>query len=152
MPYARQLVERVAVAAVIDAQLANNTTLTSGYADYTKFARVLFILDVGATDTTVDFKLRAAKDTSGTGLADVTNAAITQISATGDNHQVLIELTGEALHSIMGQGFNYVKGSVTIGSGTTGANVCMIALGGDGRYESAKDYQVSTVNQTVVPS
>src|SRR5574343_1283541 len=73
-------------------QLVDAGSVNSGWLAIGDAQRVVALIAVGATDTTVDAKLQAATDSSGTGAADISDAAITQISATGDNRYVSIDL------------------------------------------------------------
>ena len=120
-------VEDVYRVQLVDPQTLNNTANTSAYVDVGDYDRVVAVLEVGATDTTVDFKLVQATDSSGTGSKDITSAAITQLSATDDNKQVAIELEVRKLD--INNGFNYVAAVTTVGNGTTGATVAVAIYG-----------------------
>lgn len=106
--------------------LVNNTAVNSGWIPVTNAQRLTALLAVGATDTTVDAKLQQATDASGTGFKDVAGAVITQIGATGDNRFVSIDLATEKLDHQ--NGFTYVRLLVTVGNGTTGAQVAGFIL------------------------
>lgn len=81
---------------------------------------------VGATDITVDAKWQSATDASGTGAADVTGAAITQLTAlAGDEKQAAIELEIGKLATTR----THVQFSATAGNGSLGANLAVMAIG-----------------------
>lgn len=105
----------------IPPRLADNTTAASDWIDARNARRLFALVNVGATDTTVDAKLEQASDSSGTGAKDVAGSSITQISATGDNRQVGIDLETDRLDHA--NGFYYVRLLITAGDGTAGANV-----------------------------
>jgi len=50
--------ERAAVVATIDPANYNNSTQTTDYIDMSKFHEVMFVVMLGAVDSTVNFKLR----------------------------------------------------------------------------------------------
>lgn len=107
-------------------QLLDAGSAVSGWLYAGNSTRVTAIVQVGATDTTVDAKLQQATDSSGTGAKDITDAAITQIGATGDNRFVSIDLATENLD--LANGFDYVQLSITAGDGTEGAQVGAIVI------------------------
>ncbi len=114
---------------VIDAvspQLVDNAALGSGWILMDATEPVLFLLRVGATDTTVDAKIQQATASDGTGAKDLTGAAITQISATGDNRHVSIEV--EPARMDIKNGFVYAQMLATAGDGSLGANLTMVTM------------------------
>lgn len=142
------LSEELAVAGAIDPQLVDNAAVTSDWVAMKNGDRVMFVVSVGATDITVDAKVQQATDASGTGAADMTGKAITQIAADEDNGQVIIEVKAEELTSTN----THVAVVVTVGDGTTGAYVSAIALQGRMRYKDAANYDVASVAEIVAPS
>jgi hypothetical protein len=122
--------EEHAIAATIDPQAVDNASQTSDWVDMSKYNRVAFIVCVGATDTTVDIKLQSATADDGTGAADISGKAATQLTATDDNKQVVIEITAEEMPANTG----YCAAVVTAGDGTSGALVCAVGLGTVARY------------------
>lgn len=106
----------------ISPQLSDAATETSAWIPLHSGQRLIAIVRVGATDTTVDAKIQQAKDSSGTGVKDVTGAEITQLTGTDDNKHVGIDL--ELAGNIdQANGFCYGRLSITAGDGTTGANI-----------------------------
>lgn len=106
-------------------QLVDGASVNSGWLAIGDAQRVVALIAVGATDTTVDAKLQAATDSSGTGAADITDAAITQVGATGDNRFASIDLDTSKLAATSN---THVRLLVTAGDGTEGAYVTAFVL------------------------
>lgn len=140
-----KLSESAALVATIDPQLADDTTVVSDWVEMGNGRCVTFYLSVGATDTTVDAKLRQATDGSGTGAADITGKAITQMSATDDNKQKVLEIVWGELTD----GYTHVALSVTAGNGTTGAQISAVGLQSALRYEPATHSDLASVAEIV---
>lgn len=127
------------------AQSINNTTAGSVWVDARNARRITALINIGATDTIVDAKLQQATDSSGTGAKDITDAAITQVSATGDNKQKSIDIESNRMDAA--NGFYYVKLLFTVGNGTTGAVVAGELLM-DARHQPVS--QPAAYNEQVV--
>jgi hypothetical protein len=140
------LTEQIALVGRVSPQLIDNNTGDTAWVDISKFRRVAFLLLLGATDITVDFKLRSATDSSGTSAADISGYAITQFSATDDNKEAWIEIDENKMAAL---GRRYVSARVTVGDGTLGGNVAVAALAGVARYEPASDNDLATVAQII---
>lgn len=136
------LSEGLALVATIDPQLADNTTVYSDWASMRHVQRVLFTLLLGATDTTVNAKLQRASDDAGSDAEDIPGKAITQLGATADNKQVQLEVQADELGA-----FGFVRLSVTVGDGTTGAYIAATGVGADARYGPARSERLSSVAQ-----
>lgn len=143
-----RLTERFGVGAILAPISGNNNALSTGYVDMSKRNKVAFILTVGVSDCTVDFKLQAATSSGGAGVTDVVGLAATQLSATDDGKTVILELSADHLQVLLGPTFTFVKAVVT-SSNATGALVSVVAITGDERYASAADYDLTTVAQIV---
>lgn len=115
----------IGVAAQAVPLLRDNTTVTTDWVDMGKWQRVMFIIQVGATDITVDAKLQSADDTSGTNATDITGKATSQWSATDDNKIKVLNVSKDELNT----DDIAVACKVTIGDGTAGANVSVVAVG-----------------------
>ena len=120
-----------------------NTTTNSTAIDLGKFHQAMFILQVGNTDTTIDFKLQESASTS-SGFTDISGKAVTTFTATDDNKQAIINLDS----SEMGSSKRYVRGVITTGSGTA-CVVGMVALGFSPRFRPATDDDLASVSQVV---
>jgi hypothetical protein len=103
-------------------QLKNNGAADAEAVDCKGASRATFVFMVGATDTTVDAKLQEAS-ASGGSYADISSASITQLGATDDEAIVAIEVDRR-----VGSRKRYVKPVITVGNGSTGANVSMLAV------------------------
>jgi hypothetical protein len=106
-------------------QVVDDGSVDSGWLAIGNARRLTALIAVGATDTTVDAKLQAATDSSGTGAADISGAAITQVSATGDNRFASIDLDTSKLAATSN---THVRLLVTAGDGTNGAYVSAFVL------------------------
>lgn len=121
-----RFVEEHAIVATIDPQTLNNTSATSDWVAVATYNRVVFLVNVGATDATVNAKLQSATDSSGTGAADITGKALTSaLTATDDNTQVVLEITADELPDAT----NHCALVVTVGSGSSGALVSAVGVG-----------------------
>ena len=106
---------------VIKPALTNNASVNSGWLSMLDAIRLFAIVNMGATDTTVDALIQQATDSAGTGVKTVTGTAITQFSATDDNKYASIDLEASALD--INNGFGWVRLLLTVGNGTLGANL-----------------------------
>lgn len=139
--------ERAAVAATIDPANLNNSTTDSDWIDLSKFREALFILIAGVIDNTIDFKLREAKDGSGTSAQDLTGKAITQeTGGDDDNKQWVVNVKAEEL--TVNSGYTHVSARVTIGNGTTNL-LGLVGLGMKAAYGPASDFDLSSVSQII---
>lgn len=136
--------ERAAVVSVIDPANLNNATTVGDAVDMSKFHEAMFILAIGANDSTVDFKLTECA-TSGGSYTDISGKAITQeTGGDDDNLQWVINLKASELSA----GMRYVKPSVTIGNGTTNLG-CVVGIGLCPRYAPGSDDDLASVDQMV---
>jgi hypothetical protein len=139
--------ERAAVVATIDPANHNNSTVNSDYVDLSKFHEAMFILQLGAVDNTVDFKLRESRDTSGTGEQDMTGKAITQLTGTDDNKVAIINVKANEL-TAQPNPYRYVRASATVGNGTTNIISC-VGLGMRPRIGPGSDDDLADVAQII---
>lgn len=145
------LTEQLALVGSVSPQLIDNNTADTDWIDVSKFRRVAFLLKVGATDTTVDFKLRASAASDGSNPVDISGYAITQMTgAGGDNDRAWIEITAAKMATLnSGAGYRYLSGRVTVGDGTTGAYVDVSAFGAVARHEPASDGDLASVVEII---
>lgn len=143
--YSAQPSEKVAVVGTIDPQSANNTTKDTDWVDLRKFQEALFIALVGAIDSTIDVKLQEAQDASGTGVQDISGKSATQLAATDDNKQVVLNLKAEELTKT---GYTHARMRLTLGNGTAQL-VAGVALGLCPRHGPASDDDLADVAQIV---
>ena len=135
--------ENSSVIGIINPAERVNTTTNGTAIDLAKFHQAMFILQVGNTDATIDFKLQESATTS-SGFADISGKAVTTFAATDDNKQAIINLDS----SEMGNSKRYVRGVITTGSGTA-CVVGMVALGFSPRFRPATDEDLASVSQVV---
>jgi hypothetical protein len=140
--------ESVAVVGVIDPDAYTNATYTTGYISLALFRRLQAIIMVGTlgSSATADAKFIAYTDASGNGAADVTGAAITQLTQAGtdSDKQAIINLDTQ---SLAGSGKTHVRLSVTIG--VAASDMGAIVLGFDPLYRPASDNDLSAVDEIV---
>ncbi len=122
----------------------NNTTVTSAEVDMQGYEAVDFYLSLGTIDHTVDMTIESSTTSGGTLVAltdvDGVTAALTQISATGDNAQYCV--------SIYRPTNRYLKAVVTVGAGTTGAYLSATAI----RYRKAGNTPVTSTLAELIKS
>ncbi len=115
--------------------------------DLSKVRRLMFVLSIGSVGAsgTVDFKLQASKTSGGT-YSDISGSSITQVTA--GNKVVTVEVRDDELTALVGQGYQYVRHNLVIG--TNAVQVAVIALGGEAEYKPAKSQDIAAVTQRVV--
>ena len=110
----------------ISPQLLDAAAAESGWIDMGAHPRLFAIAIIGATDITVDVALQQATSAAGAGAKAISGAAATQITASGDNTFVSIEL--ESVFLDRANGFQFVNLIITAGDGTTGAYVAGVVM------------------------
>ena len=109
--------EVAGVVGTVDPANKNNSTSLTDAIDMSKFSEVMFVVLTGDMDNTLDFKVQEAA-TSGGSYSDLSGKAVTQLPAhasNNDNKQLIVSVKSEELSA----GKQFVKGSLTIGNGTT---------------------------------
>jgi len=109
--------EEVYIQQVKDPAVTTTGTLPASYINVGDYERFAFLLQLGATDQTTDFKVVQATAAAGTGSKDVSGAVITQFGATDDNKQAIIEVETKKLD--INNGFYFVAVTSTIATGTS---------------------------------
>ena len=152
-PWTERLTQGLTIAAAgrHSASQGAATVLTSAV-DLKKFRKLLFILDAGTlgTSATVDFKLTAATTSGGT-YSDITGAAITQLTQAGtdnSNTYCFVEVSADFIQNLLGNGYEFVKGSLTVA--TAASQISVIVLGAVGDHEPTSDNADASLLQTVV--
>ena len=98
----------------------------SGWISVADHAKMLAVGLIGATDHDINAKLEGASDGTGTGAADLTGYAITEIgNASADNKQFAIEIKSAVLSKL---GFTHIRFSVA-GAGGTAALAAGLVFG-----------------------
>jgi len=144
------ITEKCALVATIDPASLSAATHSTDVIDMKNFGRVVFVITTGVlgTSATVDFEVNGDTASGGSFTTAVTGKAITQIvKASGDNKQVLVEVTADEAQA---QGFSYLRGDVTVG--TAASIVGVTALAFEPNYFPASDNDLASVAEIVAPS
>jgi hypothetical protein len=138
------------VLGVIDPDAYAAGTVTTGWIsakNYQSFLAVVLAGDLGAS-ATLDAKIQQASDSSGTGVKDLTGAAITQLTQAGtdSNKQALISFGSGDLD--IENGFTHFRLSMTVATATSDAGA--LVLGSDPRFGPATEDDAATVDEVVI--
>lgn len=139
--------DRVAIVGVVDpdAYTASGSydKLTDAI-DMSLWGRVAFIVAAGTIDSTgtVDFKITESATSGGT-YTDLSGKAITQLAATDDDKQQVVEVSTDEL----GSGMRYLKGALK--TATAASDAAVIAVGLDARTEPASANDLASVSELV---
>lgn len=142
--------ESAAVVGTIDPDAQTASAVLSDYIaakDFANFQAIVLVGTLGSS-ATVDAKLRQATDGSGTGVKDITNKAITQLteaSPDDSDKQAVINLKPEELD--VANGFTHFNLVLTVGTATS--DVGAVILGQDPRYGPASDNDLASVAEIV---
>jgi ethanolamine ammonia-lyase small subunit len=144
--------EKVAVLATIDPDAYSAITaytLTSDWADMTKYPEALAVIMVGtiATSGTVDAKLQQASSSTGAGAKDITGKSITQLTQAGtdSDKQALINVREDELD--VANSFTHVR--LAVKNATGAADFGAVLLGLSPTHGVANDNDLSTVDEIV---
>lgn len=137
--------ERIAVVANIDPDAYTAATYTSDWVAMKDFYHFMAIVQAGdlGSSATLDAKLRSATSSAGAGAADITGAAITQLTQAGSdsNKQAVINFDPSVL---AGTSYTHVQLSMTVGTATSDAGA--VLLGFNPRNAPASGTDASTVD------
>jgi len=140
--YTERFTETVALLDTINPALVDDAAAETGWVAVKLYRRIIGVVLLGATDIGVTLiRLLGATDGSGTGSTAIKTA--TNLTATDDNKQVLLEAGIDAL-----TGYTHVKLTATVGNGDTGAQIAGVLLGSVARYADVT--HDTTVAQVVV--
>jgi hypothetical protein len=89
--------ELAAIEQILDPASRNNNTFLSAVIDMAGYEHVDIQVVMGATDCLTDVKLTESVNADGSAPTDVSGAALTQISATGDNKSYILSVAGTKL-------------------------------------------------------
>lgn len=114
--------DRCALLAVLDPDANGAGAVSSAWISMADYGRVMAVVAAGdlGTNATLDFKVQQATDASGTGVKDVTGAAITQLTQAGtdeSNKQAIIDVHRSALD--IANDFDHVRITMTTGTATS---------------------------------
>lgn len=141
--------ELIAVVDTIDPDANAAGTINGGYVAFKDFQHMMAIVLNGTMGSsgTLDFKLQQAQDASGTGVKDITGAAITQLTDAGSDSdkQAIINLRQDDLD--IANDFTHVRMVLTTATAT--GDSAAILLGVNPVTAPASDYDDSTVDEIV---
>jgi len=135
--------EKIGLVAKLAPVNGNNAATPTTVFHARHFHEYMAILQVGVIDQAVDFKLQCSDAQNGT-YTDIPGKAITQIPATGDGTERVIDLLTEEIPV----GRPWIRALVTVGNGTSSL-VSVIVLGVRPRVGPASDNDMATVGQIV---
>ncbi|TXH58500.1 MAG: hypothetical protein E6Q97_02025 [Desulfurellales bacterium] len=122
LSYSVPFTTQVTLAGVIDPDAYAAGTYTTGWVSMQTYTAIAALVSVGtmASTSTVDAKLQQATDGSGTGAADITAKAITQLTEAGtdSDKQAWINLRADELSS----GFTHARLSITVATAASDAS------------------------------
>jgi hypothetical protein len=137
--------ESVAVVGCIDPDAYGTGDYQTGYVSLALFRRFQAIVMAGTlgSSATLDAKIIAYTDAAGNGAADVTGAAITQLTQAGtdSDKQAIINLDTQTL---AGSGKTHIRLQMTVGTATSDAGALL--LGFDPLYRPASDNDSTAVD------
>lgn len=144
------LAHAVGVLGAIDADAYAAGTYTTGWisaANFQCFMAIVMAGDLGSS-ATLDAKIQQASDASGTGVKDLTGAAITQLTQAGtdSNKQALISFGSGDLD--IANGFGHFRLSMTVA--TAGSDAAALVVGSSPRFGPAPGYDAATVDEVVI--
>ncbi len=117
----QRLIELIKLVMAYVPLLRDNFSTESSGIDTNGFDGAMFVVEVGVTDITVDFKVQESDNDSD--YTDVSGAAITQLSGTDDNKYAVVDVT-----LVPGSRKRYLRGVLVVGDGTNGANTSVPCL------------------------
>jgi hypothetical protein len=140
------LSQRLPVLGVVYPSSQAAGTAATAAIDLSQARQIEFLVIVGTigASATVDFQVTGSATSGGTYTA-ISGTSITQITASSKIAKVVVRV--DQLNAL-GLGYNFIKGSITVGTAATGT--CVIALGGDSTYEPASQFDLAAVSQTVI--
>lgn len=109
----------LAISNHVTARLLNNGNVTGTAVDTQGYDGCLFVLNLGTIDATVDMAISRCATAGFSTVTAITGASIAQVSATGDGFIVAVDVWRPSQR--------YLRASITIGNGTTGAQLACAA-------------------------
>lgn len=138
----------IAVAGVVSPDALAAGDHSTGWINMAEFTQIMAVIQSGVlgASATLDAKLEQATDGAGTGVKDITGAAIAQlVKASNDNDQAVIEMSAEALD--VDNSFTHARLTLTVGTATSDAGA--VVLGCSPRFGPAKNYDLASVQEIV---
>ena len=124
--------------------LGASTAFNGDGSDMQGWDGIIFILNLGVTDGTVDMKAQGDDNSAFSSATDITGAAITQVSATGDNKLYVLDVYRPTER--------YIRAVVTTGAGAVAeeAGVVSIRYRRTGRQPVTQHADVAEVKKVAV--
>lgn len=141
MAFNCKLCEFLTVVGTVDPQVVDDSPVlyTDGI-NMANWEEVIFFCLVGAIDKKVDFVVY--EDTDGAGTSQQALKSATQLTATDDNKQVVINVRRHDLST----GFTYIRGSV-VSESSQAAPVSIVAIGANSGPKPTTMADLTTVAQ-----
>jgi len=140
------LSEDLAVVATIDPDAYGTGAQNSDGIDMEYWREVVFVVMAGTlgSSATLDFGVYGDSASGGSYATLITGKSITQMTEAGtdSDKQAIVRVTAE---EVAAQGLRYIRGTMTVGTAASDCGV--IALGGNGRYNPASDYDLASVDE-----
>lgn len=141
--------EVAAVVGVIDPDAYSANTYTTGYIPMKNFRRFMAVIMAGTmgTGATLDAKLIAYTNGSGSGAFDVPGAAITQLTQAGTDSDKQAVINFDTAKLAGSTAYTHFRLSVT--TAVEAVDFGAVVLGLDPLYAPASDNDASTVDEIV---
>lgn len=144
--------DRVALLATIDPDAYTAAAYTSDWVDVTKYKTLMAVIYAGAlgSSATLNAKLQAADDSSGTNPVDLTGKAITELTEAGtdSDKQAIICLREDEINSqATTAGKQFVAVVMTVGVAASDCGAAIYGL--DPTYGVASDNDIASVDEIV---
>ena len=142
--------ERIAILGVVDPDVTVASAVSTDWCSMELFAEMIAIIMTGTLGTaaTVAAKLEQATDSSGTGVKDITGAAITTLVEAGPDQsdsQAIINIKDDDLD--VANLFNHVRLTMTVAVATS--DLGGILLGVKPRFAPASDNDLASVVEII---
>lgn len=141
--------EHIAVLGAVDPDANGTGDHSTDWISMQDFQQIMAVVMAGTlgASATLDAKIEQAQDASGTGVKDVTGAAITQLTKAGgdDDKQAILQLYAEDLDLM--NAFTHVRLTLTVGTAASDCGAVVMGMGA--RYQPASSYDAASVAEIV---
>lgn len=112
-----------AVLVAAETKNSGSPTLIVPALDTTSAKQATWLIGIGATDATVDAKIQESDD--GASWSDITGAGFTQVTASGDNRELVAEIAVTTTRK------RYQRPLIVVGAGASGAALAVWCILGE---------------------